>query len=295
MTRTFWNAPTVSRGAAALAAATSLIAVAGVAVPASADTAPLEYVAMGDSYSSGAGNLPLDLTAPPSCWRSTVNYANVITRATGASLTDVTCSGATTANFATSQGPGIAPQLDAVTSTTRLVTMTIGGNDNNVFANVMNGCAIASATTLGQGTPCEQQYGTSFVDTINSTTYPAIIQALKAVKAKAPHARVAILGYPWIAPAAGGCYPTLPIAVGDIPYVRGIQATMNDTVRRAAGAAGAIYVDMSGPSNGHDACEAPGVRWVEPLVTTTSLAVGHPNALGESEMAAQVRRVLHLP
>ncbi|WP_449350842.1 SGNH/GDSL hydrolase family protein [Streptomyces shaanxiensis] len=295
MTRTLVNAPTVRRGAAALAAVTGLIAVAGVAVPARADTAPLEYVAMGDSYSSGAGDLPLDLTAPPACVRSTANYANDITRATGASLTDVTCSGATTANFTTSQGIGIAPQLDAVTSAAQLVTMTIGGNDSNVFANVMNNCTVASATTLGQGNPCEQQYGSSFADTINSTTYPAIVQALKAVKAKAPHARVAILGYPWIAPAASGCYPTLPIAVGDIPYVRGIQATLNDAVRRAAGAAGAIYVDMSGPSNGHDACEAPGVRWVEPVVTTNSLSVGHPNVLGESEMAAQARSVLHLP
>lgn len=271
--------------------------IAGTALPEEGAWASgrLNYAALGDSYSSAAGNLPLDPTAPPSCLRSTVNYANDITRAIGANLTDVTCGGATTANFTTSQGTGIAPQLDAVTSSTQLVTMTIGGNDSNVFSDMMDGCAAASLTTLGQGNPCEQKYGSSFTDTLTNTTYPAIVNALKEVKAKAPHARIAILGYPWIAPAVGGCYPTLPFAAGDIPYVRSIQATLNDVVSRAAKAAGATYVDMNDVSNGHDACEAPGVRWVEPAVSTDSAALGHPNALGESEMAAQVRDVLNLP
>jgi len=256
---------------------------------------PLNYAALGDSYSSGAGNLPLDPTAPPSCLRSTVNYANDITRAIGANLTDVTCGGATTGNFSTPQGIGIASQLDAVTSSTQLVTMTIGGNDGNVFGDLMDGCAAASLTTLGQGNPCEQKYGSTFTDTITNTTYPAIVNALREVKAKAPNARIAILGYPWIAPAVGGCYPALPFAAGDVPYTRSVQATLNDAIGRAAKAAGATYVDMNGVSNGHDACEAPGVRWVEPLVTTNSAALGHPNALGESEMAARVRDVLKLP
>ena len=271
--------------------------IAGTAVPGAGASAPrpLNYVALGDSYSSAAGNLPLDLTASPSCQRSTVNYANVITRAIGANLTDVTCGGATTENFNTSQGTGIAPQLDAVTSSAELVTMTIGGNDGNVFVDLLEGCATASLTTLGQGNPCEQKYGSTFTDAITSTTYPAIVEALEKVKTKAPHARVAILGYPWIAPAGGGCYPTLPFAVGDVPYVRSVQATLNEAVMRAAHVTGVTYVDMNSVSNGHDACEAPGVRWVEPVVTKDSAAPCHPNALGESEMAARVRDVLKLP
>lgn len=57
--------------------------------------------------------------------------------------------------------------------------------------------------------------------------------AVRAVKAKAPKARVAILSSPWITPYTGGCFPVLPIARGDVPYLRHLQMTLNDAVRRA--------------------------------------------------------------
>ena len=67
-----------------------------------------------------------------------------------------------------------------------------------------------------------------------------------------------------------------------MPYVRGIQATLNDAVRRAAAATGATYVDLNTVSNGHDACQPIGVRWVEPVLQGTNPVIVHPNALGES-------------
>ena len=45
---------------------------------------------------------------------------------------------------------------------------------------------------------------------------------------------------------------------------------------------------------GHDACQPIGVRWVEPVLQGTNPVVVHPNALGESEMAAQTMAVLRL-
>jgi hypothetical protein len=120
------------------------------------------------------------------------------------------------------------------------------------------------------------------------------VRALKAVRAAAPHARIAILGYPWILPATGGCFDKMPIAEGDVPYLRGIQATLNDAVRRAAAATGSVYVNMNQVSNGHDACKAIGVRWVEPVLQGTNPVIVHPNALGESQMAAQAMATLHL-
>jgi hypothetical protein len=64
------------------------------------------------------------------------------------------------------------------------------------------------------------------------------VRALRAVRERAPEARVAILGYPWIMPASGGCFDRMPVAEGDVPYVRGIQAMLNDAVRRAAARTG---------------------------------------------------------
>jgi lysophospholipase L1-like esterase len=259
-----------------------------------AGTSSLRYVALGDSYSAASGVLPPDPEAPPACMRSTGNYPHVLAAATGAQLTDVTCGAAETGDFFSSQQPGVAPQLDALDEDTQLVTMTIGGNDSGVFIGSVAQCGSAGLLTLGQGSPCKDRYGSSFEDTIRTTSYPSLVNALRAVRAVAPNAEVAILGYPWIMPTTGGCFDRMPIAEGDVPYLRGIQATLNDAVRRAAAATGATYVNMNKISDGHDACQPLGVRWVEPVLQGTNAVIVHPNALGESRMAAQAMKVLGL-
>ena len=112
--------------------------------------------------------------------------------------------------------------------------------------------------------------------------------------AKAPHARVAILGYPWILPETVGCFDKMPVASGDVPYLRHLQATLNDAVARAATATRSTYVDLNGVSEGHDACQPIGTRWIEPVLQGTNPVIVHPNALGESEMAKQTKAVLGL-
>lgn len=259
-----------------------------------AGTSSLRYVALGDSYGAASGVLPPDPEAPPACMRSTGNYPHILAAATGAQLTDVTCGAAETGDFFSSQYPGVAPQLDALDEDTQLVTMTIGGNDSGVFIDSIVQCGSAGLSTLGQGSPCKDRYGSSFEDTIRTTTYPSLVNALRAVRAVAPNAEVAILGYPWIMPTTGGCFDRMPIAEGDVPYLRGIQATLNDAVRRAAAATGATYVNMNKISDGHDACQPLGLRWVEPVLQGTNAVIVHPNALGESRMAAQAMKVLGL-
>jgi lysophospholipase L1-like esterase len=259
-----------------------------------AGTSSLRYVALGDSYSAASGVLPPDPEAPPACMRSTGNYPHVLAAATGAQLTDVTCGAAETGDFFSSQQPGVAPQLDALDEDTQLVTMTIGGNDSGVFIGSVAQCGSAGLLTLGQGSPCKDRYGSSFEDTIRTTSYPSLGNALRAIRAVAPNAEVAILGYPWIMPTTGGCFDRMPIAEGDVPYLRGIQATLNDAVRRAAAATGATYVNMNKISDGHDACQPLGVGWVEPVLQGTNAVIVHPNALGESRMAAQAMKVLGL-
>ena len=238
--------------------------------------------------------LPPDPFAPPECLRSLLNYPHVIAGQISVRLTDVTCGGAQTSDFFTSQYQGVPPQLNALTTGTRLVTMTIGGNDSNVFIDAVIDCGSAGLSTLGQGSPCKDRYGSSFDDTIRNTTYPALVNDLTAVHAKAPHAKVAILGYPWIMPPSGGCFPIMPVAVGDVPYVRDIQATLNNAISQAAAATGTTYVDFSIVSEGHDACQPIGVRWIEPVLTGTNPVIVHPNSLGEAQMAAQTIATLHL-
>lgn len=264
------------------------------AAPSSVAATGLRYVALGDSYSAASGVFPPDPSAPVNCARSTLNYPHDIAGSTGAALVDVTCGAAQTKDFFTPQAQNVPPQLDALRWDTQLVTMTIGGNDSGVFINTIADCGTAGVSTGGQGSPCKDKYGTSFQDTIRHTTYPSLVRALKAVHARSPRARVAIVGYPWITPPTVGCFDKLPIATGDVPYVHGIQATLNDAVRRAAAATGSTYVDLNRVSVGHDACKPIGVRWVEPVLQGTNPVVVHPNSLGESRMAAQTVKVLGL-
>ncbi|POX61704.1 lipase [Streptomyces sp. Ru62] len=286
--------PTPRRLLTAASAAVGALVLGLSTAPAQATT-PLNYAALGDSYSAASGVLPVDLTSPL-CLRSTANYPHVIAARTGARLTDVTCGAAQTKDFTEAQYPGVAPQADAVTADTDLVTLTIGGNDNGTFINAITACGTAGVLSGGKGSPCADRYGTSFDDEIDAHTYPALKSALRGVRARAPQARVAVLGYPWITPATAdpSCFVRLPVATGDVPYLHALQAHLNAVVRRAAEETGATYVDFSEVSAGHDACQAVGTRWIEPLLFGQNVIPVHPNALGERRMAEHTLSTLGL-
>jgi lysophospholipase L1-like esterase len=275
--------------------AVASVAALTLAGPAAHATTTLDYVALGDSYSAGSGVLPVDLTSPL-CLRSKANYPKVVAARTGARLTDVTCGAAQTKDFTEAQYPGVPPQIEALRQDTDLVTLTIGGNDNNTFIGAMLACGTAGLLSGGHGSPCKDRYGSSFDDKIDSRTYPALKAALEKVRATSPNARVAVLGYPWIMPAAAdpSCFAKMPIASGDVPYVRAIQAHLNAVVERAAVETGATYVDFSRTSDGHDACKPSGTRWIEPLLFGHNVVPVHPNALGETRMAEQTMDTLGL-
>lgn len=291
--------PRPRRTVAALAAVTGIAALGLGAGPAAAapDTRdPLRYVALGDSYSAGSGVLPLDPGAPLLCARTSLNYPHLLAASLGARLTDVTCGGAQTKHFTSSQYPGVAPQFDALKSDTELVTLTIGGNDNSTFINAILACGSAGILSGGKGSPCKDANGDKFKDQIDATTYPAIKNSLNQIKAKSPKARVAILGYPWITPAKAvpGCFAKMPIAEGDVPYLRDLQAHLNGAAQRAAGETGTTFVDMAAASDAHDACRPAGQRWIEPVLFGTNFVPVHPNALGEAGMAERTAAALKL-
>jgi lysophospholipase L1-like esterase len=289
------------RRTASVVAAVLFTAAMGVAAvgPAAAKTSPptanqhsiktSPYVALGDSYSAAAGVAPFVAGAQPTCSRSLLNYAHdLAARTMPSSFTDVTCSGAKTADFFSPQAPGVPAQLDAVTKETRLVTMTIGGNDENVFGDSFFGCAAISSTDI-LGNPCQQKYGSTFTDKIVNQTYPNLVAALTAIRKKAPAATVVILGYPQILPNTGelSCYRSMPIAMGDVPWLNHEQEVLNDVVRQAALQTGARFIDMAPSSAGHDACQPVGQRWIEPAIGPINAAPVHPNATGEAAMAEE--------
>ncbi len=204
-------------------------------------------------------------------------------------LRDRSCSGATTAHLSSPQAvsPGrTPPQLDALGAEVAVVSLQIGGNDIG-FGEIVQRCT----AVLPLGTPCRDLYTRGGVDEISrriTATGPKVGAALAEVRRRrSPLARIFVVGYPAILPEAQpGCWPVMPIAPGDVPYLREKTKELNAMLATRAAAAGATYVDVYGPSVGHDACQPPGARWIEPTVPLSPAAPVHPNALGMQGMAA---------
>jgi lysophospholipase L1-like esterase len=284
---------TLVRGAAVFGAAVALTA--GTALPAAAHGShgspgshgSRDYVALGDSYTSGPA-IPVQVDA--NCARSSSNYPSLVTaRLRRTTLTDVSCAGATTTQMWQAQGTN-PPQLDAVTKGADLVSLQIGGNDIG-FGTIIGTCAYVAAGAP-TGSPCRAYYnatGTDRLEAAIAQTAPKIAAVLADIHKRAPRADVVVVGYPDLLPDSGvGCRPAVPFADGDFAYLRDTEKKLNTMLAQQARAAHATYVDTYTPTIGHDMCTATGVRWIEPLTPASPAAPAHPNALGEQAMAAAV-------
>ena len=263
---------------------------AGDPPPSMAPSAPAtfgKYVALGDSFTS-APLVPVTDVAN-GCFRSSANYPALVAAELGAELDDRSCGGATTRNFTRSQFPGVPAQFSALDETTDLVTVSIGGNDQQVFGRLVGRCP-AVRDTDPSGAPCERAMTTGGRDRLVSairTARPRIIAAVKEIRRLAPKAKVLVVGYPQIASATDAC-PELPLATGDYAYAIRVNRALTETMEQAARATGSTYVDVWRASQGHDICsEDP---WVNGAVTDQQRAARfHPFA---EEQAAVAQLVL---
>ncbi|MEU8483242.1 SGNH/GDSL hydrolase family protein [Streptomyces sp. NPDC048641] len=248
--------------------------------------APVHYVALGDSYSSGLG-IPDEVD--PNCGRSDSNYPSLVAGALHAvGVTDVTCAGADTSDMAAPQD-SVPPQLDALRPDTTLVTLGIGGNDLGL-QEVGTRCVLV-AYLDPNGSPCKTSYTLLGTDEIRSridATAPKVDAILQEIHARSPQAQVLLVGYPVIMPDDGSaCRDAIPFAAGDFAWFRDKEKELNSMLSQQASAYGATYVNTYTPSVGHDACKAEGVRWIEPKETPQAAGF-HPNAAGHRSMAAEV-------
>ncbi|HEX5918930.1 MAG TPA: SGNH/GDSL hydrolase family protein [Nocardioides sp.] len=245
-------------------------------------TTPIDYVAMGDSFSAGpfVGTMRTD---PQGCARSKDNYpAFVADWLDVASYTDVTCSAATTADLYDTMvlfDGGTAPaQLDALSAETDLVTLGIGGNDFGIYDSLIQ-------CQRGPAAACP-------VDQLRADTGKVadrVQQAVRSITEVAPDAEVLVVGYPDILPSEGTCRAVgVPAEV--LAPVAEVADLLNASLRRGARAAGASYVDMAAVSDGHDVC-AKGRAWVNgPRFRAGVAAPFHPKVNGMRAVAVEVVR-----
>jgi lysophospholipase L1-like esterase len=284
---------------AALAAAGVVVAVQlrGSAPAAAPGPAPVDYVALGDSFSAGP-LIPDARSDPAGCFRSTNNYPAYLAGFLGVrTYRDVTCSGARTRELHRPQrmafGQTAPPQLDALSDGTDLVTIGIGGNDFGLFRSILGTCAALRNRDPG-GAPCRETFtrriGGQQVDTKvrdARRVEDQVVRALRAVSRRAPDAEVYVVGYPRLLPERDRC-ASVPFAAGDYVWGRRVARLLNASLRGAAERAGATFVDLYPASRGHDACA--GTRaWLNGSETLFGLAAGfHPFQAGMRGMALAV-------
>lgn len=202
-----------------------------------------QYVALGDSYAAAPG-VP-DTSGADGCFRSDGNYAQQVARATGLPVTDATCSGATTASV-------LEEQVPLITDETELVTLGVGGNDGDLFTTLLQRC-LGLASSDPDGTPCSDAIRGD-VEKVLPETEESIGRLLDAVVAAAPDARVVVVGYPDLLPRTGSCPDRVPLAAGDYPLLNEVTDRLSDLLREQAEARDLDFVDLAGPSRGHDIC-----------------------------------------
>ncbi|WP_193614231.1 SGNH/GDSL hydrolase family protein [Nocardioides lijunqiniae] len=223
---------------------------------------PIDYVALGDSYSAGP-LIPAQRLDPVGCLRSTNSYPAFLAGYFGVrSYVDVTCSGAQSVDLTKRRqttivpGPKPAPQVAALSSGTDLVTVGIGGNDRTLFGSMIEVCEKV-APTAPKGAPCRRHFtNRKGVDTKlrDATRIQANVgRVLRTVARRAPSAEVYVVGYPRLLPQRGTCRQ-VAFAAGDYRWGNRVERRLNRSLRRAAARNGATYVDLYPASRGHDAC-----------------------------------------
>jgi lysophospholipase L1-like esterase len=253
-------------------------------------------VALGDSYTAG-DLLPLDLAATPlGCARSTRAYPALVASALKATLVNASCTGAGVADMTSAQDTHLgtnAAQLNALAPGDSLVMLTLGGDDMG-FWSTLNTCMELSITDPF-GSPCKSRFTSGGTDQLAARVAAEeseMTTVLAGIRARAPQARIVVVGYPDVFPQGGGCWPAVPITSGDVAYLRSIEVQLNAMLAASAAAAGATFVDTYTPTIGHDVCQSANVKDVEGLVPTSLAYPFHPNTRGQAAMAAAVLAAL---
>ncbi len=233
-----------------------------IAAPASAAVDPTvtDYVALGDSYSSGVG-------APGQsvfCLRSKNGYPGQwAAKNKPKSFTDLSCGGAVTSDVRNLQVPFLSSSAD-------LISITIGGNDAG-FAPTVLSCQVASDAA------CLETVADARV-TITSELPAKLDATYAAIKRKAPKAKVVVLGYPILFDTSSASCGIAGMTLAKRRALNGGAEILDDLIRERARAAGFVFSDVRDEFAGHGICSSS--PYLNGLTVIPPQNSFHPNLNG---------------
>lgn len=230
--------------------------------PPGAQAASGPYTALGDSYSSGVGTRTY-YSSSGSCYRSPYAYPVLSSKQVGLTLTFVACSGAKVADVKNNQ-------LGSLNSSTRYVTVSVGGNDAG-FAKVITACARPWPYT------CWNEIAEA--NRIIRDVLPARLNSLySTIRSRAPYARVVVVGYPRLFNGKE-CNLASRISPGEQAELNKTADLLATTTAGRASAYGFPFADPRTRFTGHAVCDD--VEWVNGL-SNPVMESYHPNRTGQS-------------
>jgi lysophospholipase L1-like esterase len=227
----------------------------GVTATALADN----YVALGDSYSSGTGTRDYSLSS--GCQRGPYAYPALIKAdRPNTNLTFVACSGAKT-------GDVLANQVQSLSTSTNIVTITIGGNDAG-FSSVITKCAEPLISCNTEITNAQNYIRNTLPGNLNNV--------YSQIRSRAPNARVIVLGYPRIFMGVD-CNAGTFFSSDEMTKLNATADLMKTTIAGRAAAYGFTFKDAIPAFVGHAVCSS--TEWLNGLSNPISDSY-HPNRNG---------------
>jgi lysophospholipase L1-like esterase len=254
----------ISRVVISTAVIISSAALILAASPGARAASTVNYVALGDSYSSGLGAGSY-ISSSGSCDRSTRAYPEQWAAGNSpASFVSVACAGATTADV-------LSSQVSALSASTTLVSITIGGNDAG-FSSVMETCVLESTSSCVNAVSAAEAFATSQL--------PAKLDAtLQKIRADAPNARIVVLGYPRLydLSKSGSC---IGLSTTDRTALNNGADALDSALATAAANNGDTFADVRAQFAGHEICDGSS-SWLNSVDIFAISSSYHPNANGQ--------------
>ena len=246
--------------------------------------------ALGSSFAAGPGIQPV---ADPAAMRSTRNYAHLLADRLGASLVDLSVSGATTATIlhtpqVTMTGAQYPPQIHGLPADADLVTVTAGGNDLQFAASML----FAAWSRTDPTSPIVSLMAEQLSDGIPAPT-PASVDAMAQglvdivceVHSRAVDARVVLVDYLTVIAESTTTDDDWPLSTEESASLREIQDGIAEGYRMAADRAEVEVLRASELSLGHGLGSVePWVFGFQPTLVTTAWSF-HPNEQGMAAVA----------
>jgi lysophospholipase L1-like esterase len=245
---------------ACLVTSTLLSIVAAAPAAAASPRSEWDYVALGDSYSSGVGASGQTGV----CFRSPNGYPGLWDAANDpASYRSVACSGATTDTLR-------ASQLSALSSGTDLVTLTIGGNDVG-FAPAVITCTLVGDSACAATVEAAMEWARDKMPAKFDDTY-------RDIRRHAPNARVIVLGYPLLFDEKVQNCGVGGMSINKRKSLNKGAAELNTMIKARSQAAGFTWSAVADEFAGHGICSAS--PWLHGLTVIPPTDSFHPNGNG---------------